>query len=214
VQYALDFHDAFPGGYTSQPCKELSYTIASDTNITPTNPRGILMLGCLYDDKLMANGKSWYCPSLKAGQGLSFEYNGNTNCWPPGSIPNCSTRSAYSVRPIKNTFTNTNVTYWETIGAPHVLSPARKLQSFKGRAIIADTVRFSSDMLYRHRDGVNVGFADGSAHWVPKAKFTANLKLIELITGGTDVTNASVNPYVLDDTEVTSGIWVDYDHTY
>jgi hypothetical protein len=72
--------------------------------------------------------------------------------------------------------------------APPTLMP--KLISFRHKALLADLFHTPMRLDTRHRDGINVLFGEGSAHWVARADF--NDQLVQCPT-----ISANWNPYQL-----------------
>jgi prepilin-type processing-associated H-X9-DG protein len=52
-----------------------------------------------------------------------------------------------------------------------------KLAEFKNKAIFADLTALPARLDTRHRTGINVLYGDGSAHWVERKTFDADLRL-------------------------------------
>lgn len=118
---------------------------------------GYVLLGRLYAEKIITNAKTFYCPSEKAP---AQAYNTPLNRWPPqGNV-----QGGYACNPVVN---------WG--GAAE---PARypRLTEFEGKAMLADGCGSVERVESRHKDGVNVLYANGSVRWVARELFNAELK--------------------------------------
>ena len=96
-------------------------------------------------------------------------FNTEANSWPPGpdGDPTKHTYSGYGCRPeveLPDEFHR----------LPNVTVP--RLTQFKSKAIFGDLVATPDRIALRHKDGVNVLYGDGSAHWVDRSTFDPDLQ--------------------------------------
>jgi prepilin-type N-terminal cleavage/methylation domain-containing protein len=190
--YADAYHDACPIGYMDE--KQFDYIL----NWNNTNGTKVVTVGLLSYAKLTKSGRVFYCPSTFDPQ---FNYNTPQNPWcfdqnPPS--PNLTTlglghtRFSYNVRPCaewlpdggamptdyrrftplpdpqpNNTAAATSVS--GTIAGSVFAYP--KLSALKHKAIAADMLRCTQDVIRTHKQGINVLYADQSAMWVPTKVF-------------------------------------------
>ena len=108
-------------------------------------------------------------------------YSSEINPWPPGpdGDPTKQVYAGYGCRPEVELPD-------ELHKVPNVLVP--RLNEFKSRAIFADLVATPARLDLRHKQGVNVLYGDGSAHWVPRTSFDADLRACPAIS-------PDANPY-------------------
>jgi hypothetical protein len=135
-------------------------------------------MGLLYTGKALKNGRAYYCPSE---QDPMFQYDTDANHWvfdknppdpwltDPGANRHC--RIGYVARPIANwpaalpaygNIPTLNAIYPYNTGV--VAMP--KLSKLKNKAIAADLIIYRSAVIKRHKKGVNVLYANGSAQWL------------------------------------------------
>jgi prepilin-type N-terminal cleavage/methylation domain-containing protein/prepilin-type processing-associated H-X9-DG protein len=162
MYYANDYRDQIPIGYRRG--KQFNSMLWTNT------ANRFVIFGVLYRGGYMGDGRVYYCP---AEANPRFMYNTPENPWPPGTDgdPTKPTQTGYSFRPeveLPDDFTN----------PPAYLAGYRlpKLRQFSGRAITADLTSSWVRVVTRHADGVNAGFGDGSARWVPASQFAQSLK--------------------------------------
>ncbi len=188
-------------------------------------------LGALYDANTVntAGGRMFYCPSnIDPVQA----YNTTANPFPNPNNLNVSTVTGYPVRPVN--------TVWEYAGGgksklPSAANPGppgsvnsgaktmAKLSKLKNKAILADPVipyfiswTPGAKVTLNHRNGANVLYADGSAHFVSESAFKANrdafinagqnYSIIEVIQAGASagcITDLNSQP--------NYGVWGDLD---
>jgi prepilin-type N-terminal cleavage/methylation domain-containing protein len=113
------------------------------------------------------NPRLFYCPASE------HAINTAANPWPPlQSLQNTATqrvsRVSYGMRPLGSP---NALLIWQDPpgGGANLPMPAktRKLTKLRNMAVISDISTHLGDVLQRHKTGVNVLCADGSAKWVP-----------------------------------------------
>src|SRR5205823_10673755 len=110
---------------------------------------------------LLADTKAFFCASETNHRWM---YNSDINPFPPLIGGDSLTRIAYGVRPVKN---------WGTNSFPNdKIYPKGK--TYRNKAIISDVMKWRECIDSRHKDGVNVLYGNGGAHWVPLANIRAD----------------------------------------
>lgn len=229
--YAGMSRDGCPIGYMDQ--MQLSHLV--NWNIINVTPKPTQM-GLLFLAKVARDGRVFYCPSE---QDERVSYNTARNVWPrfevypydtpfttPGFMGTTShTYAGYSTRPAANwplwigsgpsgvwlpvLSPDPSTSHFGTVGLP-------KLSRLKNKAIVADLVIDRAYVIKRHKAGVNVLYADGSARWVMLGDF--DKAVWRAIPDNTIVTlSSSYNPLFLDETVTAThpsptGLWVDLDN--
>jgi prepilin-type processing-associated H-X9-DG protein len=89
------------------------------------------------------------------------------NPWPPGDDPGKHTYAGYGCRPEVNIPDDPG---------PGINMP--RLARFRNKAIFGDLTALPERVDTRHRTGVNVLYGDGSATWVDRKRFDADLMSI------------------------------------
>lgn len=153
--YASEYDDCLPVGYMS--AKQFNYVVWGWDEFP--------LFGCLYLADLMAAPEVFYCPTNEQDVGTCF--NSDINPWPPGDPGDYLTRAGYSSRPEVE---------WVDADTP-VSFP--RLDDLSTQAIVADILSVPVHLQQRHKDGVNVGYGDGSASWLEAGKFDETLDLID-----------------------------------
>lgn len=116
--------------------------------------------------KRSTNPRLFYCPQSEV------TFNTPTNPWPTLTpLANTAalklTRIGYGLRPI-----GSGVAVLNWLDSPNVPMPRpRKLTKMRNMAIVSDVSSTPQDVRTRHQFGVNVGYADGAAKWVPLSVF-------------------------------------------
>jgi prepilin-type N-terminal cleavage/methylation domain-containing protein/prepilin-type processing-associated H-X9-DG protein len=169
--YALNNNDRVPLGYRVGR-KQWDSMIWSSTS------QKYCLFGILYLDGRMQTPQAFFCPSDTDPQSM---YGSEINPWPPGrdGDPTKQVYAGYGCRPQVELPD-------ELQNVPNVLVP--RLNEFKSRAIFADLVATPARLDLRHKQGVNVLYGDGSAHWVPRTGFDADLRACPAIS-------PDANPY-------------------
>jgi prepilin-type N-terminal cleavage/methylation domain-containing protein/prepilin-type processing-associated H-X9-DG protein len=156
--YAIASRDEVPVGYRTAS-KQFNSMIYSTT----AGGRWVLF-GLLYDGGFLREPRAYYCPSENNPK---FAYDTSENPFPPAGVtPAANIQSGYGARPEQEIPDN-------LAQPPAALQPFKmpRLHRFKSRAILADLTAARNRVLARHRDGVNVLYGDGSAHWVDLSHF-------------------------------------------
>jgi prepilin-type N-terminal cleavage/methylation domain-containing protein/prepilin-type processing-associated H-X9-DG protein len=161
------------------------------------------MWGPLYNDNLMKAPRAYYCPSETSNY---YDYDAIDNPWSPGPTGTAPSRVrlGYGLRtftfdllPGKSVEADGSVAYrgvqWLNKGKPvfppvdengREWAPMPKMAKMKHAAIVADIF---SDAVRgiesRHKKGIQVLYADGSAHWVDRGLIREELGNIK--GGGT-----------------------------
>ncbi len=240
--YANQFKDACPIGY-SDNCKQFSYVM--NLNGVSTRPHSVTQMGVIALAGLAKSPKAFYCPSEIDDL---FMYNTTINQWVFDQVPphpqlvsqtpanvgynNAHTRIGYNARPISdygNTFPTLitpKITYSAgypssgKTGTPAVFGFVQ-LPKLKSKAILADLVNYGPQSVkIRHKRGINVMYANGSAHWVPMTAFErlqdGSQYAWRLIPPGFAIDAASTrtvyNDTILNESaDPPSGLWIDLD---
>jgi prepilin-type N-terminal cleavage/methylation domain-containing protein len=153
--YALNSKDQVPLGYRTAS-KQYNSMVFSTT----AGSRWVLF-GLLYQSGALDN-QILFCPSEN---NTKFMLNTPDNPWPAG-LPTANIQAGYCSRPgleIPDDLTN----------IPASLQPFQmpRLSDFGNSAIFADLTSSVNRTVTRHRDGINVLYGNGSAHWVPLTTF-------------------------------------------
>lgn len=163
--YAQSNNDRVPIGYRAgnRQWNSMAYSSTSQK---------IVEFGLVYESHLMTNPQVFYCPSEVDPRSM---FNTPDNPWPPGpdGDPTKQVYVGYGGRPealIPDDLSN----------APPGTLP--KLSQFRDKALLADLVATPQRLDTRHRTGINVLFGNGSARWVERAPFDAELAQCPTIT--------------------------------
>src|SRR5258706_1158721 len=153
--YAHQFHDRIPIGQVSDEY-QWNYTL----NFANGSKAFVTHLGLLRDAGLLETPKAFYCPSESDPQ---WQFETDQNPWPFVTVPSPAahhTRIGYGTRPGWS---------WGSDGSWP--SSMARLSQMKSAAIAADLLIGPTYVRARHGNGVNVCYADGSAHWVNLTDF-------------------------------------------
>ncbi len=188
TMYATQYRDRIPIGYYSGQ-KQTNYLV----NYNENGVQFFSMLGLLYQAKLL-DGRSSYCPSESLSR---WEFQTPENPWLPVEVPSAAqmnTRLGYGVRPTVN--------WLETGSWPETMTQLRQM---KNKALAADLAPTPFFVQRRHKSGINVFFANGSAKWVPSKQFINAIKDVpDLQTTFDPAWNWT---QLNEPSEPTSGIW-------
>jgi prepilin-type N-terminal cleavage/methylation domain-containing protein len=232
--YATAFKDSIPIGYMAE--KQFSYVaLWHDGGTGPLSFKPSQM-GLLVLANVAPAPKVFYCPSEDDPQFVFNSGNGGNavNAWPYYQHPprplvigagrnHC--RLGYNARPIADWPTNSFVTnpadyrFWTPMMEPKPASTADwltkgtfampRLSRLKNKAILADLIMYKPAVIRRHKTGVNVLYANGSAQWVLlKAFDKANWKNIPDQSFSTSWNTTMLNT-LANGTE--TGVWTDLD---
>lgn len=187
--YAAENKDACPiGGIAAFPLDANQFKPGSEPSLQPGftytvfwvggSGQGIAGLGMLAFSGLLKSPKAFYCPSEFDE---AWMYNSASNPWVfvkkgeltlPATPVNC--RLGYSSRPIA-AYSPVHPIL-ERRKAPIQTEPPfalgyPKFASLKNKAIVADLIAYPQAITRRHKSGVNVLYANGSAQWVENDRF-------------------------------------------
>jgi prepilin-type N-terminal cleavage/methylation domain-containing protein/prepilin-type processing-associated H-X9-DG protein len=178
-----------------------------------TNKR-YMMLGMLVPTNTIPNPSFFYCPSENNPRRM---YDTASNPWKPGATGVTNIHAGYCSRPVRDWSDNNNkfkgvpiLPGFHIPGFNENDSSKRsyaRLSRYTDKAVLSDSFMTRLDVVTRHRDGVNVGFGDGSARWIPLRAFKTNL---DKVTGEWVI---SSNYFFLNNEGLptASGVWVDFD---
>lgn len=153
VVFAADHDGQAPLGYRAGK-KQWNTTLFSSGG-------QFVLLGRLHAEGLLRDPRVLYCA---AERDPTQAFNTKENPWPPRQ----TVQGGYACAPL---------TDWGS-GLP---SQMPRLAALGRSALLADGVGMPARMDSRHRDGVNVLFADGSARWFDRALFDADLRQCQSI---------------------------------
>ena len=167
--YANDYKDQIPLGCRSNQMQR-AYEIW-DGNIGTTGQW--MTFGLLYQNGKIKDGRYFYCPSDNTD---ANQYDTPSNPFKPG-VPGATnvTRTGYLARSVdlkdRGIFWKTSATA-ASVPNPVVDQnnkdwlPFPKLGAFKQAALVADVFSSPQRVNARHKNGINVLYADGHAKWV------------------------------------------------
>lgn len=162
--YALDNHDEVPLGYRSGN-KQFNSMVFSNT------AKKFVLFGWLYNAGLMKTPKAFFCPTENDPKS---QFSTPQNPWPPGD-PAFQVYAGYGCRPEMELADDP---------LPNITMP--RLNKFKNKAIVADLTAVVTRVDTRHRVGINVLYGDGSAKWMDRHLFDADLRACTAIAPSTD----------------------------
>jgi prepilin-type processing-associated H-X9-DG protein len=147
----------------------------------------------------MKNPKYMYCPS--ENRSYHMYDTGPDNIWrpedPTGNLNN-RLRTAYFLRPCSASY---KPVLWRVNGAPYTPTdnlsshpgdwlPYPKISRMKRVAVAADIFANPTRITQRHKDGLNVAYADGSVEWVLRGALSKDLPKTINLYG--DPTNTAI----------------------
>jgi prepilin-type N-terminal cleavage/methylation domain-containing protein/prepilin-type processing-associated H-X9-DG protein len=161
TNFAADNDGALPVGYR-QGQKQFNTTLytAADSKY--------VLLGKLLADGAIKDPRVFFCPSERD---KTQAYNTTDNPWPIQGGKNL--QGGYGTNPLVD---------WAN--SPDLPQTPIKLINLERVPLIADGVGMPKRVDSRHKDGVNVIYTDGSARWVPREKFDADLAGCTSISAG------------------------------
>jgi prepilin-type N-terminal cleavage/methylation domain-containing protein/prepilin-type processing-associated H-X9-DG protein len=163
--YARDNRDHVPLGYRSGR-KQFNSMVWSVTT------GKFCLFGVLYMNGMMSEPDVFFCPSNLDPQSILAS---ETNPWPPGPggpDPTKNVFCGYGCRPDVELADEFHI-FGNIVGGQ--LVPVPKLNDFRFKAIFADLVAAPARVDLRHKQGVNVLYGDGSATWIHRDAFDAEL---------------------------------------
>jgi prepilin-type N-terminal cleavage/methylation domain-containing protein/prepilin-type processing-associated H-X9-DG protein len=121
-----------------------------------------VLFGRLYAAGLLKEGRILFCPTEN---GDKFMYDTGENPWPPGpdGDPTRNVNAGYAMNSERHIPDDLKGT------VPGYVLP--RLNNYKHRGILADLLATETHVTRRHKDGINVLFGDGAAHWVGRSAF-------------------------------------------
>jgi prepilin-type N-terminal cleavage/methylation domain-containing protein len=166
-----------------------SYTI-SQRDPAATPPARYKVWGPYYKAKYLKEPRFMYCPS---DAGLYYGYDAQENAWRPDNPQapwneNNELRAGFMLRPFDQ---NYRPVLWDpsALGDPHVpvdnqsafptiikWTPFPRLNKMKNAALAVDIISTPHRVEIRHKKGVNVLYANGSANWVERQTFTRDIR--------------------------------------
>jgi prepilin-type N-terminal cleavage/methylation domain-containing protein len=185
--YASENKDACPiGGIAFSPASNhqpgsnpnMQYGFTYTVYWRGASGEGIAGLGYLAFSGLLKSPKAFYCPSEVDDFWL---YNTPVNPWvfgtkgelnfPPSGSANC--RLSYNSRPAAAYFPvhPTDKSNTPILTDPPYPRAFPKFSRLKNRAILADLIAYPQAVVRRHKHGINVLYANGSAQWVNRGDF-------------------------------------------
>jgi len=173
--YPLDTGTRFKPGVEPQLQPGFTYTVFW---IGPSG-QGIAGLGNLAFSGLLKSPRAFYCPSE---EDPSWGFNTPENPWvfvkkgelqlPPSPV-NC--RLGYTSRPAaaySPVHPNPELRKAPIQTDPPFALGYPRFASLKNKAIISDLIMYPQGVKRRHKSGVNVLYANGSAQWVEDGRFS------------------------------------------
>jgi prepilin-type N-terminal cleavage/methylation domain-containing protein len=170
--YAMKHRDQVPLGYRRGQPKQFNSMVYSNTALR------YVEFGWLYAEGFMSTPQIYYCPSENDPRN---QFNTAQNPWPPGPDGNPAAQafSGYAMRP------DTALPDDPADFGPLNLSMP-KFTRFKSKAILADLNALPARVDTRHRVGVNALYGDGSARWVDRKLFDADLRACTALNASFD----------------------------
>jgi prepilin-type N-terminal cleavage/methylation domain-containing protein/prepilin-type processing-associated H-X9-DG protein len=162
--YALDNRDQVPLGYRAG-------NMQFNSMVFSMTSKRFVLFGWLYNAGLMKTPKAFFCPSENDPKSL---FNTPQNPWPPGD-PSFQVYAGYGCRP-----------EIELPDDPLPTAVMPRLNKFKNKAVMADLTAVVTRVETRHRVGINVLYGDGSAKWMERKPFDADLRWCIAIAPTTD----------------------------
>ena len=130
----------------------------------------VMVMGILFEANIITDPRAFYCPSETNAQ---WQYNTDMNPWFDlvPSATDRSTRLGFATRPI-------NDAWWDPANPEAAPRDPTTLKvtwpqwtKLKNKAILSDLVQFPASVNQRHKQGVQVFYANGSAKWVHRDTF-------------------------------------------
>ena len=153
--YASGYKRCVPVGYFG--CKQINYRIYQKGRVAD---QGFLIFGYLYLADMIPDPKAFDCPTCPII---------NYTAWPPGGGATETVNAGYGCRPAQGA-------YWGTTTQERVPNPFPHLYDLHSKAIVADIASKPLHVDQRHVNGVNVGYLDGSVHWINRDLFNEHIE--------------------------------------
>lgn len=155
----MDYQDRVPLGYRAGR-KQFNSMVYSST------AGKLVLFGVLYSAGQMPHPKAFFCPSETDPRSM---FSTEANPWPPGpdGDPAKQVYAGYGSRPEAEL---------ADVYDPLLSPPMPRLSQFRNKAIFADLTATPSRVDTRHVKGINVLYGNGSAKWVDRTVFNADLQ--------------------------------------
>jgi type II secretory pathway pseudopilin PulG len=187
--YAVENDDCCPiGGIAAAPSTgtagvnpDMQYGFTYTVYWRGPSGQGIAGLGLLAFSGLLKSPKAFYCGSESDP---FFTYNTPQNPWPfvgkgelqwpggPAAATNCrlgfNSRPAAAYTPVHS---DPNQRWVPLLTDPPYPRAFPKFGKLKNKAIVSDLIAYPSAVKRRHRYGINVLYANGSAQWIELGRF-------------------------------------------
>jgi prepilin-type N-terminal cleavage/methylation domain-containing protein/prepilin-type processing-associated H-X9-DG protein len=164
--YATNNKDQLPLGFrdgTPEGIRQFNSMVYSGTS------KRFVLFGLLQQAGLLNEPAALYCPSEADP---ARQYNTPENPFPSkltapsGSLATRNIQAGYGGRP-DNPIPD-DPALWNN-------RTFMRLSDLRRQALVADLTATPARLASRHRDGINVLYADGSARWMPRKKFSPEL---------------------------------------
>jgi prepilin-type N-terminal cleavage/methylation domain-containing protein len=155
--YAYDNRDQVPLGYRTNT-KQFNSMVYSST------AKKFVLFGWLYNGGYMKVPSVFFCPSENDTRSMLATPE---NPWPPGD-PAFQVYAGYGCRPEIKIPDDPASFLLSGVALP-------RLNRFKHKAVFADLTATVSRVDTRHRVGINTLYGDGSAKWIYRKAFDADL---------------------------------------
>jgi len=156
--YAHDNRDQVPLGYRTNT-KQFNSMVYSNT------AKKFVLFGWLYNAGYMKTPAAFFCPSENDPRSMLATAD---NPWPPGD-PAFQVYAGYGCRPEVKIPDDPASFLLTGVSLP-------RLNRFKSKAVFADLTATVQRVDTRHVRGINVLFGDGSAKWIDRKPFDAELR--------------------------------------
>ena len=155
-----------------------NYAVVAENGV-----RRYMCWGPLYLANLIKSPKAFYCPSDSS---THYQFNGEQNPWIPDTIVGGEVRLGYGLRPCDASgkpvlWRQGGAVWWPPVDNKNVPNtewqPMPRITRLKRVALFADIFSSPHRLNQRHPNGINVGYADGSAKWVERGVINKNENL-------------------------------------
>jgi hypothetical protein len=197
--------------------KQFSYVVKWDngTSVTFTQMGHLALAG------VIKTGKTYYCPSEESDPLFIYDSPDNPYPFKPGINPfaplNHHLRFGYNTRPIADWFITPQDPIPYLFPCRDYASDVRGLprqSKMKNKAVVSDIILERKSVLNRHKRGVNVLYANGSAQWVELKELENSPQPASNTWMQTDGTvDAKWNAAMLDESDPNkpTGVWIAMD---
>lgn len=219
--YAQDNRNAIPIGYWSGKQHNFLMYLNEPGFLTAPNAMHYPILGRLVQSGILKDPRVMYCPSETDSE---WQYATPQNPFPPITSGFSYTYAGYGTRPEACWFNPSRVGDYSQYPSKNTDFPTQRmprLQDLKRRAVVADIVAHQGFVIKRHKQGVNVGYADGHIQFVrydPRERFTGTnynfsslINLIPYPPSGFTWSSAHDPVFLSYTTNPPQGIWIEFD---